>query len=133
MGFLKKKNIRDKYLMPLLQLIIIAMLFIFVFDKECVFVFKNILEKLQVCESYQTIIYNLLIPIKMFCHCPSVVAFLFVTFQIVCITTAFKFIANIFDKPIFSADGVLERKEYLVEKYVNNKTCVYLENQRLLC
>ena len=133
MNFLNKKSIRDKYLGPLLQLVIIAMLFIFVFDKECVFIFKNILDKLQICESYQAIIYNLLIPIKMFCHSPSVVAFLFVTLQFVCITTTFKFITQLFEKPFLSADSVVENEGYWTEKYINNKTCVYLENQRLLC
>ena len=133
MGFFNKKSIRDKYLMPLLQLFIIALLFVFVFDKECVFVFKDILEKLQICESYQTIIYNLLIPIKMFCHSPSVVAFLFVTLQLICITTTFKFVTQIFDKPLFYEEGSIEKEEYWTEKYINNKTCVYLENQRLLC
>lgn len=133
MGIFKKKTIRNKYLMPLLQVVVIAMLFVFVFDKECVFIFKNILEKLQVCEGYQTIIYNFLIPIKMFCHSPSVIAFLLVTVQVICFTTTFKFITQIFQQLQFVTTEIIQKEEYKTEKYIDNKNYVYLENQRLLC
>ena len=133
MTFVKSRNFRDKYLMPLLQLVIIAFLFVFMFDKECVFLFRNILEKFQVCESYQTIIYNLLIPIKMFCHSPSVIAFLFVTLQIICFTTTIMFVVSIFHKPTLNSDRINREQTSLFVKFIENKNCVYLENQRLLC
>ena len=120
MGIFKKESIKNKYLLPLLQLIIIAILFIFVFDKECVFIFKNILEKLQICEGYQAIIYNFLIPIKMFCHSPSVIAFLFVTVQVICFTTTFKFVTQIFQRPHFVLTEIVEKEEYKTEKYIDN-------------
>lgn len=133
MEIFNKKSVKSKYIVPLLQLVVVAFLFVFVFDKECVLVLKNTLDKLQICESYQAIIYNFLIPVKMLCHSPSLLTFLFVTLQLVCITTTIKFVISILEKSFVSIDGKVEEQEYSSQKYIINKNYVYLENSRLLC
>lgn len=131
MKLLRKNKLNNNHFL-LLQLIVIAVLFIFVFDKEAVFLLKDSLDRFQLSANIQQIIYRILIAVKMLCHSPSLFALTLFFLQIACVTFSIGVLYFFIKKPFNYVECKVETPNISVESYTESKKFSYLENLRLL-
>ena len=104
---LRKKG--NKLLPMLLQVFAMGCLFVAIFDKEAVFLFKDFVDKLQLDADMQMTLIRLLLPFKMIIQCPSFCA-------LVLILTPLVYLAS--NKQIFDFFEVCDICDFMLALYV---------------
>lgn len=118
----------------LVQLSVVAMLFLFVFKKELVIVVKDFIQNLPIGSNFvEAIAVKGYVIFTAMSNSPSLFAFCFFILQIFIFTTSFKVIALFFAKPqLHEEDKLTFAKHTKTNTYEPNHRECYLENLRLL-
>ncbi|MBE5757998.1 MAG: hypothetical protein E7345_03615 [Clostridiales bacterium] len=128
-----QKKINCKYLFPLIQLVVLALLCVSIFDKECIVLVKNVIESFHLNEGLRVSLYRVLISAKVLFDAPSLFAFLFVVLQFFCFTATILFVISLF----YNSFKIEERRvvdcDYIKCSKKFSKTDAYLKTVRLLC
>lgn len=132
MSLSAKKKFNSRYFTLLLQLIVMAVLFVFVFDKQAVFLLKDSLSRLQLGSGAERLIFEVLCGFKMLLHAPSFMGTIFIVLPFICLITTINIIKTIFISYKIKINESIELKKINVEKYCKAKNFSYLENMRLL-
>lgn len=129
---LGKKKLDNKYFLIAIQLIVMAVLFIFVFDKQAVFILRDLLDKFQFSTNIQNFIYEILIAFKVLVHSPSFFAMFIIFTQIIALSQNAKKFFELHEKPFKYIDGQIFEKEIILTGFEETKKYSYLKNLRLL-
>lgn len=129
---LGKKKINSTYFFISIQLLVIAVLFIFVFDKQAVFILRDLLDKFQFSSNLQNFIYEILIAFKMLVHSPSFFAMFIVFTQLVALSYNAKKIVKFHAGPFKYVYSQISERKIILESFEETKKYSYLENLRLL-
>lgn len=127
---LRKKG--NKLLPILLQIFAMGCLFVAIFDKEAVFIFKDFVDRLQLGADIEMTLIRLLLPFRMIAHCPSFYALLLIITPIVYLASN-KQIFGFFEITPFKCKYCdVQEKEYEIENFCEQKNSSYLKTMRLL-
>lgn len=127
---LRKKG--NKFLPMLLQVFAMGCLFVAIFDKEAVFLFKDFVDKLQLDADMQMTLIRLLLPFKMIIQCPSFCALVLILTPLVYLASN-KQIFDFFEvTPFMYKDSDVQEKQYEIENFCEQKNYLYLKTMRLL-
>ena len=129
---LRKKKINSTYFFISIQLLVIAVLFIFVFNKQAVFILRDLLDKFQFSTNLQNFIYEILIAFKMLVHSPSFFAMFIIFTQIVALSYNAKKFVDFHAEPFKYVDSQITERKIILESFEETKKYSYLENLRLL-
>ena len=127
---LKKKG--HKIFLLLLQLGAMASLFVVMFDKEAVFIFKDFVDRLQLDMDLQMTLIRLLLPVRMLLHSPSLYAIIFLLTPIFVLASGIYLRASISTEPFVYEKSDVQSKSYDIVSFVEQKNCSYLKTMRLL-
>ena len=127
-----KKKFNNHYFTLLLQLLVMAVLFVFVFDKQAVFLLKDSLGRLELGAGLERLIFELLCSFKMLVHAPSFVGTIFIVLPFICLISNINIIRTIFFKTQTQVYEPVRLTETRVEEYHKAMNLSYLENMRLL-
>ncbi len=127
---LKKKG--RKIFLLLLQFGAMASLFVVMFDKEAVFIFKDFVDRLQLDMDMQISLMRLLLPVRMLLHSPSLYAIIFLLTPIFVLASSIYLRASISTEPFVYEESDVQSKTYDIISYVEQKNCSYLKTMRLL-
>lgn len=127
---LRKKG--NKLLPMLLQVFAMGCLFVAIFDKEAVFLFKDFVDKLQLDADMQMTLIRLLLPFKMIIQSPSFCALVLILTPLVYLASN-KQIFDFFEvTPFMYKDSDVQEKQYEIENFCEQKNYLYLKTMRLL-
>lgn len=127
---LRKKG--NKLLPMLLQVFAMGCLFVAIFDKEAVFLFKDFVDKLQLDADMHMTLIRLLLPFKMIIQCPSFCALVLILTPLVYLASN-KQIFDFFEvTPFMYKDSDVQEKQYEIENFCEQKNYLYLKTMRLL-
>ena len=127
---LRKKG--NKLLPMLLQVFAMGCLFVAIFDKEAVFLFKDFVDKLQLDADMQMTLIRLLLPFKMIIQCPSFCSLVLILTPLVYLASN-KQIFDFFEvTPFMYKDSDVQEKQYEIENFCEQKNYLYLKTMRLL-
>ena len=132
MKFVTKKKFNNKYFLLLLQLVVMAVLFVFVFDKQAVLLLKDSLSRLQLSAGFERLIFEILCGFKMLVHTPSFVATVFFVIPIIYMASNIEIIKTVFISYKETEVEPVNIVDYRVEGYQKLLNYSYLENSRLL-
>lgn len=127
---LRKKG--NKLLPMLLQVFAMGCLFVAIFDKEAVFLFKDFVDRLQLGADIEMTLIRLLLPFKMIIQCPSFCALVLILTPLVYLASN-KQIFDFFEvTPFMYKDSDVQEKQYEIENFCEQKNYLYLKTMRLL-
>lgn len=109
-----------------------ASLFVVVFDKEIVFIFKNFVDRLQLDMDLQMNLIRILLPVRMLVHSPSLYAIIFLLTPIFAWASGIYWRASINTVPFVYETSDVQNKSYDIVSFVEQKNCSYLKTMRLL-
>ena len=125
---------RNKKRFLLVQLSVIALLFLFVLKKELVVVVKDFIQNLPIGSSFvEAVAVRGYVIFTAMSNSPSLVAFCFFVLHLFVLTTSFKLLVMLIEKPhLQEEEKVSFAKSARTKTYVANYKNCYLENLRLL-
>ena len=132
--YLKNKKFDYKLvLMFLLQFVAMSFVFIYLTDKQSVFIIKDFLQSLNLGSDVYTFLGKVYLAIKMMFDLPSSFALCLLLINLVCATITLKIILfNNCPKKVSIEEQKIENPTYSVESVLLPRNFAYLENHRLL-
>lgn len=126
-----KKERMKKIAIIVMQVITIGSLFLFVFSREAISFFKDILDKIPLNQDFETLLYKMLLPFKMLVNSHSICAILFLVSHILCFTYHTN-ITYLYAIPAPSDFVKVTEKTYTVCDINTQSNDTYLQTMRLL-
>lgn len=131
MHAINKKKISTVTIL-LLQIFAIASFFLFFFNSEFIFVFKNFADKIPMEANLESIIYRALLPFKFISNSPSLCAILFLLINLFGVIYNRSEIIGHNYAPVIFKDSDIEYPSYVAVNADNKNNIVYLQTMRLL-
>lgn len=131
---LKSKKFNCKLvLMFILQLVAMSFVFVFLTDRQTIFIIKDFVYSLNLGTDVYAILGRIYLGIKMMFDIPSAFGLFVFLLNLVCATITIKiFLINNCPKKVSVEEQKVETPTYNVDLVLLPKNFVYLENHRLL-
>ena len=132
--YLKNKKINYKLVLVfLLQIVAMSFIFVFITDRQTIFIIKDFVYSLNLGTDVYAILGRVYVVVKMMFDIPSSFALFVFLLNLVCGAITLKVILfNNCPKKVSVEDDKIETPKYSVESILFTKNFSYLENHRLL-